>query len=157
MSWHYYLLSREAEHLRNQDSRGRIAITRDSFDAGAHIENAKRRTTGAIVSFIGVVRDDDIELIEIEAYEEAAEKDLHDIRDEAIAKYDLQEVTIVHRTGKLKVGDDILLIVVSAGHRKQAFCGCECILERIKERAPIWKREILSDGDRWVKGNHEEG
>jgi molybdopterin synthase catalytic subunit len=142
--------------LKNQDSGGRIAITRDTFDTGAHIEAAKRCTTGAVVTFVGVVRDDTIECIEIEAYEEVAERDFHEIRDEAVAKYDLQEVTILHRTGKLRVGDDILLIVVSAGHRKQAFGGCEYILERIKERAPIWKREILSDGDRWVKGTYEE-
>jgi molybdopterin synthase catalytic subunit len=142
--------------LKNQDSGGWIALTREKFDAGAQIEAAKLRTTGAIVTFIGIVRDDTIELIEIEAYEEVAEREFHEIRDEAVAKYDLQEVTIVHRTGKLRVGDDILLIVVSAGHRRQAFSGCEYILERIKERAPIWKREILSDGDRWVKGNYEE-
>ena len=141
--------------MKNQDPGGYIAITREKFDAGAHIEAAKRRTTGAIVTFVGVVRDDAIESIEIEAYEEVAETDLYEIRDEAVAKYDLQEVTIVHRTGKLRVGEDILLIVVSAGHRKQAFSGCEYILERIKERAPIWKREILPDGDRWVKGNYE--
>lgn len=141
--------------MENRDSGGRIAITGDDFDSGAYIKSAKRRTTGAIVMFIGVVRDDTIESIEIEAYEEVADKDLHEIRDEAVAKYDLQEVTIVHRVGNLQVGDNILLIVVSAGHRKQAFSGCEFILERIKERAPIWKREILSDGDRWVKGNHE--
>jgi molybdopterin synthase catalytic subunit len=141
--------------LKNRDLGGRIAITRDTFDTGAYIEAAKRRSTGAIVTFVGVVRDDTIESIEIEAYEEVAEKDLHEIRDEAVAKYDLQEVTIVHRTGKLMIGEDILLIVVSAGHRKQAFCGCEYILERVKERAPIWKREIRSDGDRWVKGNNE--
>jgi molybdopterin synthase catalytic subunit len=141
--------------MEDRDSGGRIAITGDDFDSKAYIQSAKRRTTGAIVTFVGVVRDDNIELIVIEAYEEVAEKDLHEIRDEAVAKYDLQEVTIVHRTGKLEVGDDILLIVVSAGHRKQAFSGCEYILERVKERAPIWKREILSDGDRWVKGNLE--
>ena len=66
-----------------------------------------------------------------------------------------QEVTLIHRTGTLQVGDDILLIVVSAGHRRIAFAGCEYILERIKERAPIWKREIPGCGDRWVKGNTE--
>ncbi|OPX73133.1 MAG: molybdopterin guanine dinucleotide biosynthesis protein MoaE [Methanoregulaceae archaeon PtaB.Bin152] len=132
-----------------------ISIRTDAFDTRGYIEAAKRRATGAIVVFVGVVRDDGIESIEIEAYEEVAVRDLHEIRDDAVAKFDLQEVTIIHRTGTLQVGDDILLIVVSAAHRSNAFAGCEYILERIKERAPIWKREILGCGDRWVKGNTE--
>lgn len=138
-----------------ESDRGRIALTSDDFDAGACIEAAKRDTAGAVVTFVGVVRDDDIESIEIEAYEEVAIRDLREIREEAIAGHDLLHVTIIHRVGTLQVGDNILLIVVAAGHRKQAFSGCEEILERIKERAPIWKREILSQGDRWVRGNLE--
>ncbi len=134
---------------------GRIAIAKEEFDIRNCIESAKQRTTGAIVTFVGVVRDDGIDSIEIEAFEEVAEEDLHGIRDEAVVKFGLQEVTILHRTGTLQVGEDILLIVVSAGHRKLAFSGCEYILERIKERAPIWKREILAGGERWVKGNME--
>lgn len=145
----------EDDLLEDRDSGGLIAITGNAFDAGARIEAARRRATGAIVTFVGVVRDDDIEAIEIDAYEEVAVVDLQEIRDKAVTTFCLHEVTIVHRTGTLQVGDDILLIVVSAGHRKQAFSGCEYILERIKERAPFWKREILSDGDRWVKGNLE--
>ncbi len=136
-------------------SEGRIAITSEEFDTRTFIESARKRTTGAVVTFVGVVRDDGIESIEIEAFEEVAIKDMHEIRDEAVAEFGLQEVTILHRTGTLRVGEDILLIVVSAGHRRQAFSGCGYILERIKERAPIWKREILADGERWVKGNLE--
>jgi molybdopterin synthase catalytic subunit len=134
---------------------GVLAITGDPFDVGFHIDAIKRRTTGAVVTFVGVVRDDGIESIEVEAYEEVALGDLHDIREEAARLFDLQEVTILHRTGSLRVGEDILLIAVAAGHRKEAFAGCEYILERIKERAPIWKREILEDGHRWVRGNME--
>jgi molybdopterin synthase catalytic subunit len=151
----YCHLLQEDEIMEYRDSGGVIAITWDCFDAGARIDAARRRATGAIVTFVGVVRDDAIEALEIEAFEEVAVKDLHEIRDEAVTMFGLHEVTIVHRTGTLKVGDDILLIVVSAAHRKQAFSGCGFILERIKERAPFWKREILTDGERWVKGNQE--
>lgn len=136
---------------------GTIAITKDDFDPGAYIRAVTNRTTGAIVTFVGVVRDNSIESIEIEAYEEVALRDIREIRDEAIARHTLMSVTIIHRVGGLKVGDNILLIVVSAGHRRQAFEGCEEILERIKERAPIWKREILANGDRWVRGDLESG
>ncbi|MDT8358205.1 MAG: molybdenum cofactor biosynthesis protein MoaE [Methanomicrobiaceae archaeon] len=132
---------------------GRIAVTGDEVDPGILIEAAKQRSTGAIVSFVGVVRDDGIESIEIEAYEEVAIGDLLEIRDEAALKYELNDISIVHRVGRLGVGENILVIVVSAGHRGEAFAGCEYILERIKERAPIWKREILPGGDRWVEGN----
>lgn len=134
---------------------GVIAITGDGFDIGAHIEAVQNRSTGAVVTFLGVVRDDGIEFLEVEAWEEVALEDLHAIREEAGVKFDIQEVTIVHRVGKLTVGEPILLIVVSSGHRNQAFKGCEYILERIKEQAPFWKREYLGDGNRWVKGNRE--
>jgi len=135
--------------------RGTIAITEEDFNPGPWIEAAKSGNTGAIVTFIGVVRDDGIESIEIEAYEEVALRDLTEIRAEAVAQYGLQYVTIIHRVGMLKVGENILLIIVSAGHRKDAFLGCESILERIKERVPFWKREVSKDGERWVRGNLE--
>jgi molybdopterin synthase catalytic subunit len=108
-----------------------------------------------VVTFLGVVRDDGIECLEVEAWEEVALEDMKAIREEAGARFDLQEVTIIHRVGKFAVGDPILLIVVSSGHRKQAFRGCEYVLERIKEQAPFWKKEIMAGGDRWVRGNRE--
>jgi molybdopterin synthase catalytic subunit len=153
MNWPSFRQLPEDNHMEND--RGKIAVTGEDIDTTAYIEAAKGRATGAIVTFLGVVRDDTIESIEIEAYDEVALQDLTEIRDEAVTKYDLQHVTIVHRVGMLQLGDTILLIVVSAGHRKQAFLGCESILERIKERAPFWKRELLKNGERWVKGNME--
>ncbi len=141
--------------MKSREPCGTIGIARERFEIAPLIQAAKDRSTGAIATFVGVVRDDGIESITIEAYEEVAEKDLHEIRDEAVSRFDLVEVTILHRIGILAVGDDILLIVVSAGHRKQAFSGCEYILERIKERVPIWKEENLGNGNRWVRGNNE--
>jgi len=76
-------------------------------------------------------------------------------RSRGLPERKLQEVILIHRTGTLKVGDDILLIVVSAGHQRYAFAGCEYIFERIKEHASFWKREIPGCGDWWVKGNTE--
>jgi len=145
----------EADCLENLFSHGVIGITGNGFDIGAHIEAVKQPTTGAVVTFLGVVRDDGIECLEVEAWEEVALEDMHAIREEAGTKFDLQDVTIIHRIGKLAVGEPILLIVVSSGHRKQAFRGCEYILERIKEQAPFWKREYVGDQDRWVPGNRE--
>jgi molybdopterin synthase catalytic subunit len=63
-------------------------------------------------------------------------------------------VDIIHRTGRLKVGENILLIIVGAGHRHEAFEACEYVLERIKESVPIWKKETVKGGDtRWVQGH----
>ena len=130
-----------------------ISVTRENFDINAVIDLIRRPETGALVTFLGVVRDDGgIEEMELEAYEEVAVKELEAIRDEAFRKFPIGAVEIVHRIGRLRVGENILLIVVGAGHRKEAFDACEYILERIKQSVPIWKKEIRSEGERWVPG-----
>ncbi|MDV2482178.1 molybdenum cofactor biosynthesis protein MoaE [Methanoculleus sp. Wushi-C6] len=135
-----------------------IGITRDVIDAGAMIEAAKRPGMGALVTFCGVVRDDGgIERMELEVYEEVAVRELELIRDETMREYPIESVDIVHRVGSLQLGETILLIVVGAGHRKEAFEACEYILERIKESVPIWKKEIGEGGERWVPGESSGG
>ncbi|MGC9436282.1 MAG: molybdenum cofactor biosynthesis protein MoaE [Methanomicrobiales archaeon] len=132
-----------------------ISITRDPIDAGALIEAARRPETGALVTFTGTVRDDGIEAMELEAYVEVAVRELEVIRDRAMAAFPISSVDVVHRIGSLRVGETILVIVVGAGHRREAFAACEYILERIKESVPIWKKEIGGDGERWVPGEVE--
>ncbi len=127
-----------------------IEITKDDFSVEEIIRRAKRPDVGAIVTFLGTVRDDDILKMELEAYKEAALPELERIRDEAFSKFDLRSVDIIHRVGSLNVGDNIALIVVSAGHRKEAFEGCAYVLEELKRRTPIWKKEFLKEGERWV-------
>lgn len=138
----------------NDAPGGRISVTNEDIEIGPMIEAAKQRTSGAIVTFLGMVRDDGIESMELFAYDEVAVHDMTEIRDAAVRQFNLQRVDIVHRIGHLRVGENILLIVVAAGHRKEAFQGCEYILERIKERVPIWKKEYLADGHRWIEGDH---
>ena len=75
-------------------------------------------------------------------YEEAALKFLGEIRDIAIQQYALGSVDIIHRYGPLNVGENIVLIIASAGHRREAFSACEFIIEQIKEKVPIWKKEV---------------
>jgi len=131
-----------------------IGITRDLIDAGATIEAAKRTGMGALVTFCGVVRDDGgIERIELEVYEDVAVRELGTIYDKAMRDYAIESVDILHRVGTLQVGETILLIIVGAGHRKEAFDACEYIIDRIKQTVPIWKKEICRNGeDRWVPG-----
>jgi molybdopterin synthase catalytic subunit len=127
-----------------------IEITKDDFSIEEVVRRAKRPDAGAIVTFLGTVRDDDILKMELEAYKEAALPELERIRDEAFSRFDLKGVDIIHRIGSLSVCDNIALIVVSAGHRKEAFEGCAYILEELKRRTPIWKKEFRKDGERWV-------
>ncbi len=129
-----------------------IEITEDDFSIDEAVRRAKRPDVGAIVTFVGTVRDDNIDRMELEAYREAALPELELIRDEAEARFRLKSVEIIHRVGSLSVGDNIVLIVVSAGHRKEAFEGCSYILEELKKRAPVWKKEIGKggEGERWV-------
>lgn len=134
-----------------------IRIQQDDFNVGKLVEEAKSRATGAIVTFIGTVRDDGIECMELEAYHEVAERELAVIRDAAMKEFPLHGVDIIHRTGPLRVGDNIVLIVVSAGHRKEAFLGCEYVIDRLKQTVPIWKKEYAKDGSRWVPGEERQG
>jgi len=132
-----------------------IDVTQDDFDVNEMIGRAKKTSMGALVTFLGVVRDDGIEGIELEAYTEVALAELGAIKDEAFAKFPIHSVDIIHRNGRLKVGDNILLIIVGAGHRREAFEACEYVLERIKQSVPIWKKETVKGGDtRWVPGHH---
>ena len=134
-----------------------IAIQKEDVDIGALVKAAKRHGTGAVVVFDGVVRDDGISGIEIEAYREVAVPELKKIAKEAGDKFGLLHVDIIHRVGRLAVGENILVIVVSAGHRKEAYEGSRFIIEEIKKGAPIWKKELTKDGGRWVPGEHGHG
>ena len=131
-----------------------ITITEEDFNPGDLIDKARDRKVGGIVTFTGIVRDDGITAIDLEAYREAALQELGAIRDEALSRYDIRSVDIIHRIGTLAVGDHIVLIVVGSPHRKDAFRACEYIIDRIKETVPIWKKEYTADGSRWVPGEH---
>jgi molybdopterin synthase catalytic subunit len=134
-----------------------IAIQKDDINIGTLINEAKQPGTGAVVVFDGVVRDDDIIEMELEAYEEVALKELERIADNAKQKFNLRSVDIIHRIGRLAVGENILIIVVSAGHREEAYAGSRFIIEAIKAGVPIWKKELTRDGGRWVPGEHRHG
>jgi molybdopterin synthase catalytic subunit len=127
-----------------------ISVTKDDFDITSLINQAKLPSSGAVVTFLGIVRDDNIKRLELEVYEEFAVKFLEEIRDAAMQQYAIGSVDIIHRYGSLNVGDNIVLIIVSAGHRKEAFSACEFILEQLKENVPIWKKEIGNDFERWI-------
>jgi len=134
-----------------------IAIQTADVDIGALIAAAKKHGIGAVVVFDGVVRDDGITVMELEAYEEVAVQELEKIADDATRQFGLLHVDIIHRIGRLTVGENILIIVVSAGHREEAYAGSRYIIEEIKKGVPVWKKELTSDGGRWVPGEHGHG
>jgi molybdopterin synthase catalytic subunit len=134
-----------------------ISIQTEDVDIGALIIAAKKHGTGAVVIFDGVVRDDDITEMELEAYEDAATPELLNIAKDATEQFRLLHVDIIHRIGRLAVGENILIIIVAAGHREEAYAGSRFIIEAIKAGVPIWKKELTKDGGRWVPGEHGHG
>jgi molybdopterin synthase catalytic subunit len=134
-----------------------IAIQTDDVDISSLIAAAKKKGTGAIVVFDGVVRDDEITEMELEAYEDIAKNELEKIARDATERFRLMHVDIIHRIGRLTVGENILIIIVAAGHRKEAYDGSRFIIEAIKAGVPIWKKELTKDGGRWVPGEHSHG
>ncbi|MDU9376415.1 Molybdopterin synthase catalytic subunit [Methanocorpusculaceae archaeon Sp1] len=130
-----------------------LAVQQEDIDIGALISASRTHADGAQIVFIGCVRDDGMDALEIEAFVPVAEKDLAEIAAEAKEKFQLNSVDIIHRYGRLSLGETIVVIIVGAGHRPEAYEGSRYIIERLKERVPIWKQEITGDrkGD-WVHG-----
>jgi molybdopterin synthase catalytic subunit len=137
-----------------------IKIQREDFDVYKLTDRIRTRESGCIVAFIGTVRENskgkEVTRMSLEVYEELATRELKKITDEATEKYTLNGVNIVHRYGDLLVGDNIVFIGVSAGHREQGFEGCRYIIDELKKRVPIWKKEYTEDGEEWVEGEKIE-
>ena len=129
----------------------KILIAEEGFSMDEAIEAVKRDDAGAVVAFIGTVRDDGIDSLHLETYKEAAEEELLAIREEALSRFGLLEAVVIHRSGRLHIGDEIVVVACSAAHRKEAFDGCRYILEELKRRAPIWKKEVGPSGERWLE------
>ncbi len=129
-----------------------ILITERDFDPGRMVCELSTSSMGAVVCFVGTVRDDGIVKMELEVFAEIAQSELAAICREAIENFGLIRVSVVHRYGTLKPGDNIVGICVGAGHRGEAFRGCEYIIDQLKQRVPIWKKEIRSNGSFWVEG-----
>ena len=137
-----------------------IGITSSDFNVDEVVRQMKASSVGGIVTFVGTVRGESegetLERMDIEIYSEMAEKQLRAIRDEAMRKFNLKDMRIIHRFGELCLGDNIVLIAASAGHRAEAFEGCRYAIDELKKRVPIWKREHTSSGARWVEVGRSE-
>ena len=132
-------------------------VIAETIDVGGLIASAGDDSAGAIAVFVGVARssssarkDGRVERLEYEAYVPMAERELRAIADEAIERFGVVNLSIVHRVGRLEIGDAAVAIVVSTAHRAAAFDACRFVIEDLKKRVPIWKKEVFDDGEIWV-------
>ena len=113
-----------------------------------------RSSSGAVASFLGVVREQtrgrQVLYLEYEAYREMAIPKMREIADEIRRKWKVDEIAMVHRIGHLEVGEASVAIAVSAPHRHQALAACAYAIDCLKETVPIWKKEVWTDGEEWV-------
>ena len=132
-----------------------IRVQEQDFDTGAEVVKltAGRTDIGAIVTFIGTVRDQQGAVTEmtLEHYPGMTERELQRIETEACARWPLQASLIVHRYGRLKPGDNIVLVVTASEHRDAAFDAARFLMDYLKTSAPFWKRETGPGGARWVE------
>lgn len=131
-----------------------VRVQKAAFDVSAELADFARGRTdiGAVVSFSGIVRDDagKLDRLEIEHYPGMTESAIAGIEAEAVARWDLRAVLIVHRFGPMAPGETIMMVATAARHRAAAFEAAEFLMDYLKSRAPFWKKEIGPDGARWV-------
>lgn len=136
---------------------GMVRIQEGDFSLDEEIERVKKssKRIGGIAIFLGTARDfskgKDIRGLSFEHYPVMAERKLNEIRERAIKEFGAIEVSIVHRIGKIRIGENIVLIVAAAEHRKEAFKACEFAIDELKSITPIWKKETTTNGEEWVE------
>ena len=137
--------------------RDMIEITHEPLDPKAVTARVMRDTNGAVVTFLGVTRNFTGERrvlhLEYEAYRPMADAKLHEIADDIRTRWEIEDVAIAHRLGRLEVGETSLVVAVASPHRAEAFAACRFLIEEVKRRAPVWKKEhYVSGKSEWVSG-----
>lgn len=137
-----------------------FAISHEPLDPAPLVASVAEPAMGAVVTFAGIVRNNfagrATAYLEYEAFEPMAVRVLQQIADEERARWNTGRIAVHHRVGRLEIGETAVLIVVAAPHRHEAFEAAEAIMDRIKQIAPIWKREVWADGSsEWVGDERE--
>ena len=139
-----------------------IRVQREDFDVGRELEllAAGDNTIGGVASFIGLVRDmggsDRISALTLEHYPGMTERKLAEIEAEAHSRWPLDATLVIHRYGRLKPGDRIVLVATASPHREAALAACHFLIDWLKTEAPFWKSEETPAGDRWVESRAED-
>ena len=138
----------------------RVVVQDAPFDLGAEASAfaEARAVSGAVVTFTGIVRDVDggLQAMEIEHYPGMTESALTEIAQQAMDRWSLEDALVIHRHGRLEVGEMIMMVATAARHRKDAFEAAEYLMDYLKSRAPFWKREITAQGADWVAARDED-
>ena len=131
-------------------------ITEDEISVDALYKTVLKDSHGAVVTFAGVVRDHSgdkrTNYLEYEAYTNMAEKKMAEIGDEIQRQWGIADVAIIHRVGRLEIGEISVLIAIASPHRAEALAACKYAIDRLKEIVPIWKKEVGENGDYLVEG-----
>jgi molybdopterin synthase catalytic subunit len=136
--------------------RDAVRIQQEDFSQDEEIRNlrASSKRMGGIATFIGCARDfsegREVTQISFDAYGSMAVAEMNKLRDEAIEKFNLLDARIVHRVGVVSTGEQIVFIAAGAEHRAPALQACQWLIDELKQRVPIWKKEITPQGDAWV-------
>lgn len=139
-----------------------IRVQSEVFDVASEMARMQhgRTDVGALVSFVGLVRDfnerPEVTALTLEHYPGMTEAELERIAEQAATRWPLQAVTIIHRVGRLQPGDPIVLVLVASAHRQAAFDGCNYVMDYLKTRAPFWKKEHTRNGDYWVSARDSD-
>lgn len=134
----------------------RVRVQTQDFDLSTEIAalRAEDFGVGAVASFVGTMRDANdgsaVTAMELEHYPGMTERAIEAMVDEAVQRFGLRAVRVIHRVGSLLPGDQIVLVAVTAAHRAAAFQGCEFLMDYLKTQAPFWKKEATPAGARWV-------
>jgi molybdopterin synthase catalytic subunit len=139
----------------------KIIVQEEDFDLSTEVRLTREgnSATGAIVSFVGTVRDlegDSLSSMTLEHYPQMTEKSLEKIVSNARKRWDIQSTTIIHRIGELQVQDQIVLVIVTSKHRGEAFDACRFIMDYLKTDAPFWKKESINHKDSWVESRESD-
>ena len=133
-------------------------ITEDKITLDALYQTVLEDENGAVAVFAGVVRNHTgakrTDHLVYEAYPEMAEKKMREIGAEIEERWGITDTGILHRVGKLEIGEISVLIAVSRPHRAESFAACQYAIDRLKQVVPIWKKEVGEDGESWVEGPH---
>ena len=134
----------------------RAAIVREKIDSAAELEKIKQPEDGAAVVFEGVVRNHSrgrrTLFLQYEAYEEMALKQMESLAEQALAQFQIRDVVLVHRLGRLEIGETSVLVIMASAHRAAAFDACRWLIDTLKRTVPIWKKEYFEDGAVWADG-----
>jgi len=139
-----------------------VRVQAEDFDLGREqaLLTRGRRDIGALVSFLGLCRDEDgaLEALELEHYPGMAEAEIRRVADEALERWPLQGLTVIHRFGRIQPGEQIVLVLAAARHRADAFAAAAFLMDFLKTRAPFWKKERRADGAAgdWVSATSED-